>query len=545
MADPNLQIKISAIEQKLTEIRKLRQELNPQNSVKKMVPKNPYKPQLKHKLYHPQLEYIYGEILNSPYMTAPLDAYPKSTFSSHEELKLLKQEGFKFSEIPPDRIPYNPKEMRKLFVKEVINYNPSFSITEIHAIKSVGNSKSIPSPAFSAAGNGSRPVSSSGKKHIQTAAISSNKSKGERKLSPKSQAQDTVDDETKSMYSLFAPSTKAKPNNKFKLNNKNVRLADGLKPPKNLPIISSDELRAGNDHLLSKDTTGNIEAIVNENDEIEIETTPVVVKTSAFLTDDIAIIDPIENTVEPSVVVNANEESDYNDLPYDRDNQEIQDLVIQDFMNEIDIEQNNTDELFEDGDGDFESADLNTFNVESSNDNYNDDNEEAPVEAEVVRQSDSDDNQRSNNQEPLSPSVAGDILYDEESFEYENSPENSPEKKFNANIELDEATVANDKEDEETANVVPVPLSVLISNADPVSYDAYDDNSFEPDNNSHDEFYSPGKESVVSENYYDQESFEPDNVSKLSGSVAVADPDPDVMSTCDNTYEAESFEFES
>jgi hypothetical protein len=84
---------------------------------------------LKKKVFsHPKLEYVYGEIMHSPYLTAPTENYPRSTYDMAESLKEFKKLGIPFKELPPDQRPYDENEMKKLFIKEVCNYNPRFNI---------------------------------------------------------------------------------------------------------------------------------------------------------------------------------------------------------------------------------------------------------------------------------------------------------------------------------------------------------------------------------------------------------------------------------
>ena len=94
--------------------------------------REPYKPILKPPLHHPSLEYIFGQVLYSPYLTSPLDAYNHKTLKGIDELNELKNKGYaNFKDIPDDLRPYDPKEAKKEFIKEILNYNPSPLATSI------------------------------------------------------------------------------------------------------------------------------------------------------------------------------------------------------------------------------------------------------------------------------------------------------------------------------------------------------------------------------------------------------------------------------
>ena len=47
----------------------------------------------KKKFRHPQLEYTIAEIMHSPYLTNPLNKYPKEVFTMSSKLKELKSAG--------------------------------------------------------------------------------------------------------------------------------------------------------------------------------------------------------------------------------------------------------------------------------------------------------------------------------------------------------------------------------------------------------------------------------------------------------------------
>ncbi len=82
--------RLKDIEAQIIAVRKAKMELKPVASHKKSPPKKKWRPPKKGKLYHTKLEYVFGEILSSPYMTPPLDNYPKTTYTLPEELRALK-----------------------------------------------------------------------------------------------------------------------------------------------------------------------------------------------------------------------------------------------------------------------------------------------------------------------------------------------------------------------------------------------------------------------------------------------------------------------
>jgi len=242
----SLRKKIADIDIKLTEIRKLKAEVSP---IKKHHPKPAPPKKVKNKLFHPKIEYVFGEVLSSPYMTKPLDSYPKTTYSIPEELRELRRQGYtSFKDIPSEKLPYDPVEIRSVYIKEVLNYHPNYLMTEVHSSGapepqslsmasifsnhlSMHASKSSQqssgprskSPTSSIDRDRNRPTSSSG-----PAATACKDNRGERVRSPA---------DATSMYSLFADSQSnanvsiPKGPNRYKPNKKNVRLSDGLKPP--------------------------------------------------------------------------------------------------------------------------------------------------------------------------------------------------------------------------------------------------------------------------------------------------------------------------
>jgi hypothetical protein len=85
------------------------------------------KPKLK--LLHPKLDLVFGEIMYSPYMTRPQDQYSKKMYRMNERLKDLKNYDIKIRDLPPAERPYEFKDIKAQFVKEVINFNPSYVLT--------------------------------------------------------------------------------------------------------------------------------------------------------------------------------------------------------------------------------------------------------------------------------------------------------------------------------------------------------------------------------------------------------------------------------
>ncbi|KAJ1410389.1 hypothetical protein B484DRAFT_482772, partial [Ochromonadaceae sp. CCMP2298] len=72
---------------------------------------------------HPKLDYIYGEIMYSPYLTPPSESYPRTTYTITEQLKEYRGLGCEFENIPAELRPYDPKVLKKLLIKEVCHYS--------------------------------------------------------------------------------------------------------------------------------------------------------------------------------------------------------------------------------------------------------------------------------------------------------------------------------------------------------------------------------------------------------------------------------------
>lgn len=123
--------KLKIINEQLAEVKKKRLEFDRANSPPKRRAKKAEKSHERPKkpaLYHPKLDYIMGQIVYSPYMVNPRHAYPRETFDVPEKLYDLKRKSPKLKELPEDLHPFDLKEIKKKFMKEVVNYNVSFTM---------------------------------------------------------------------------------------------------------------------------------------------------------------------------------------------------------------------------------------------------------------------------------------------------------------------------------------------------------------------------------------------------------------------------------
>ena len=75
---------------------------------------------------HPNLEYLYAENVYSPYNIKPKEKYPRETYDIADKVRDLKNKGLKYRDIPSEDKPFDEKEMKKAFIKEVVLYNPSY-----------------------------------------------------------------------------------------------------------------------------------------------------------------------------------------------------------------------------------------------------------------------------------------------------------------------------------------------------------------------------------------------------------------------------------
>ena len=148
---PTAEEKLKGIELKLREVREKRKFMEIEKLAKeeeafealsghkKKKPKKkfqlkkiPVKKSNKLEFHHPYVDYIFADVVNSPYMTKPLDHYPKATFTIVEQLRELKRKGIKFSDIPKDKQPYNIDEVRNTFIEEVVKFHANYNVTAVH-----------------------------------------------------------------------------------------------------------------------------------------------------------------------------------------------------------------------------------------------------------------------------------------------------------------------------------------------------------------------------------------------------------------------------
>ena len=62
----------------------------------------------------------------SPYLSNPLQNYPKEVFQMSTKLKELKKAGIKYNQLHDTEKPFEYSKIRQQFIKEICNYNPSF-----------------------------------------------------------------------------------------------------------------------------------------------------------------------------------------------------------------------------------------------------------------------------------------------------------------------------------------------------------------------------------------------------------------------------------
>lgn len=127
MSASDAQKKLEKINAEIEKVKAEKLALNPHKERKRIAPAINHAEKPKKSFSHPKLDFIYGEILSSPYLTPPLDPYPKEVFSTVNTLRELKRQGVKaIADLPRDRQPYNPKKHKNLFIREVVNYEVSF-----------------------------------------------------------------------------------------------------------------------------------------------------------------------------------------------------------------------------------------------------------------------------------------------------------------------------------------------------------------------------------------------------------------------------------
>ena len=111
-----LKDKLDSVEVQIEEVRRQRELLAPKKDVKHYTKKIDHSKKPKKSFNHPKLEFVYGEVAHSPYLTKPLDPYPQSTFSVVEELRELKRKGVKrIAKLPKNKQPYDPKKIKNIF----------------------------------------------------------------------------------------------------------------------------------------------------------------------------------------------------------------------------------------------------------------------------------------------------------------------------------------------------------------------------------------------------------------------------------------------
>lgn len=118
--------KLDEINQQLAAVRlKLATLQHDNKSPHKSPPKeNNDKHGKKSAFHHPKLDLVMGEVVHSPYMTAPMDRYPQETFSVPKKIQELKKKHS--ADIPRDELPYDMNEIKHRFIDEVVNYNVSY-----------------------------------------------------------------------------------------------------------------------------------------------------------------------------------------------------------------------------------------------------------------------------------------------------------------------------------------------------------------------------------------------------------------------------------
>lgn len=126
--DAQINKKLEQITEQLKAVRLQRSTLKKHDDGRVYGPKTDYSTVPKKFFSHPRLDYVYGEIMHSPYLTNPKDRYPKAVYTMSETIKELKHKGINFNEIPESERPYDQAQMKRSFIKEVCNYNPKFNI---------------------------------------------------------------------------------------------------------------------------------------------------------------------------------------------------------------------------------------------------------------------------------------------------------------------------------------------------------------------------------------------------------------------------------
>ena len=108
-----LKEKLDTVTAQIEEVRRRRELLAPKKTKKHYTKKIDHSKKPKKSFNHPKLEFVYGEVAHSPYLTKPLDPYPESTFHVVEELRELKRKGVKrIAKLPKDKRPYDPNKIK-------------------------------------------------------------------------------------------------------------------------------------------------------------------------------------------------------------------------------------------------------------------------------------------------------------------------------------------------------------------------------------------------------------------------------------------------
>jgi hypothetical protein len=118
--------KLAILTQQLNEVRAERARMEGGKSGRVYSPPTDYSQKPKKTFHHPKLDYVFGEIVYSPYLTPPLEQYPETTFTKVEELRDLKRKGKIISKLPKEQQPFNPKWAKNTFIREVVNYKVSY-----------------------------------------------------------------------------------------------------------------------------------------------------------------------------------------------------------------------------------------------------------------------------------------------------------------------------------------------------------------------------------------------------------------------------------
>jgi len=119
--------KLAIITAQINEIRTKRASIGGSKSGRVFSPATDYSVKPKKTFSHPKLDFIFGEVIHSPYLTPPLEQYPESTFTMVEELRTLKRTGTKsLNALPKEKRPYDLVKAKNKFIREVVNYKVSY-----------------------------------------------------------------------------------------------------------------------------------------------------------------------------------------------------------------------------------------------------------------------------------------------------------------------------------------------------------------------------------------------------------------------------------